>query len=134
MILPNYAAATSMQKLSAHSCEMSQFYFLASPIAKTLGSMSIRYRSDTIVSDRYIINTDAKVFDIGDFCLKCTIPSINCKSSFAIENLYKIPQPIIESINQHCVFSILITGILLYNIEVKKALITIQAYPATLYE
>ena len=36
----------------------------ATQIAKTLGSMSIRYRSDANVSDRYLIDVDPRVFAI----------------------------------------------------------------------
>ena len=41
---------------------------LSSQIAKTLGSMSIRYRSGTKVPDRYLIDVDPRVFAIWDWC------------------------------------------------------------------
>ena len=37
---------------------------LGSQIAKTLGSTSLRYRSDTFALDRYLIDVDQRAFDI----------------------------------------------------------------------
>ena len=58
---------TCLADLSLEICNSSvnhTAHFLATQIAKTLGSTSIRHRSDTSVSDQCLINVDPRVFAI----------------------------------------------------------------------
>ena len=47
-------------------CHWTETGLLTSQIARAIGSMSIRYRYDAKVSDRYLIDVDPMVFAIGD--------------------------------------------------------------------
>ena len=53
----------------------------SSQITKTPGSTSIRYRSDTKVSDRYLIDVDPRVFAIWDIAYsKSFLPNLRQRS------------------------------------------------------
>ena len=61
----------SHQKSKArHDLTTVCIFFGVTQIAKTIGSTSIRHRSHTFVSDRYLIDVDPSVFAIWEYIIR----------------------------------------------------------------